>query len=142
MRKSQYFPFGCSVLNKGATGTIFIMSLVWRGPWLGIEPGTSRIRSQHSTTRLSRRRCKHDLMINVTDLSYVSFFGIHCIEQQMRLWQLISTCAMLTVCCQLGVHFNTVWLIFFPLYSQICILVGQYRLVTRYLKSSMQNAVN
>ena len=49
-------PFECSVLNKGTTGTIFITSLVWRGPWLGIEPGTSRTRSQHSTTRLSRRR--------------------------------------------------------------------------------------
>ena len=29
------------VLNKGTTGTIFITSLVWRDPWLGIEPGTS-----------------------------------------------------------------------------------------------------
>ena len=28
----------------------------WRGPWLGIEPGTSRTWSQHYTTRLSRRR--------------------------------------------------------------------------------------
>ena len=37
------FPFECSVQNKGATGTIFITSLVWRGPWLGIEPGTSRL---------------------------------------------------------------------------------------------------
>ena len=45
------------MLNKRTTGTIsFITSLVWRGPWLGIEPGTSRTRSQHSTTRLSRRR--------------------------------------------------------------------------------------
>ena len=46
----------CSVLNKGTTGAIFITYLVWRGLWLGIEPGTSRTRSQHSTTRLSRRR--------------------------------------------------------------------------------------
>ena len=51
------FPFECSVLNKGTTGTIFRTSLVWRGPWLGIEPGTSRTRSQYYTTRLSRRRC-------------------------------------------------------------------------------------
>ena len=43
------------MLNKGTTGTIFITSLVWRGPWLGVEPGTSRTRSQHYTTRLSRR---------------------------------------------------------------------------------------
>ena len=45
LRKSQYLPFQCWVLNKGTTGTIFITSLVWRGPWLGIEPGTSRTRS-------------------------------------------------------------------------------------------------
>ena len=31
------FPFECSVLNKGTTGTIFITFLVWRGPWLGID---------------------------------------------------------------------------------------------------------
>ena len=54
--KASIFPFKCSVLNKGTTGTIFITSLVWRGPWLGIEPGTSRTRSQHYTTRLSRRQ--------------------------------------------------------------------------------------
>ena len=56
LRKSQYFPFECSVLNKGTTGTILITSLVCRGSWLEIEPGTSRTRSQHYTTRLSRRR--------------------------------------------------------------------------------------
>ena len=56
LRKRQYFPFQCCVPNKGTTGTIFITSLVWRGPWLGIEPGTSHTRSHHSTTRLSRRR--------------------------------------------------------------------------------------
>ena len=54
--KKQYFPFYCWTPNKGTDGTIFITSLVWRGPWLGIEPGTSRTRSQHSTTRLSRMR--------------------------------------------------------------------------------------
>jgi len=42
--------FQCWVPNKGTTGTIFIMSLVWRGPWLGIKPGTSRFRRQHATT--------------------------------------------------------------------------------------------
>ena len=54
--RASIFPFECSVLNKGTTDTTFITSLVWRGPWLGIEPETSRTRSQHSTTRLSRRR--------------------------------------------------------------------------------------
>ena len=54
--RASIFPFECSVLNKGTTGIILITSLVWRGPWLGIEPGTSCIRSHHYTTRLSRRR--------------------------------------------------------------------------------------
>ena len=54
--RASIFPFECWVLNKGNTGTIFITSLVWRGPWLGIERGTSRTRSQHYTTRLSRRK--------------------------------------------------------------------------------------
>ena len=39
--KASIFHFQCWVLNKGTTGTIFITSLVWPGPWLGIEPGTS-----------------------------------------------------------------------------------------------------
>ena len=51
--RASIFPFQCWVLNKGTTGTIFIASLVWGGPWLGIEPGTSRTRSRHYTTRLS-----------------------------------------------------------------------------------------
>ena len=54
--RASIYPFECSVLNKDTTGTIFITSLVWRGLWLGIEPGTSLTRSQHYTTRLSRRR--------------------------------------------------------------------------------------
>ena len=36
--RASIFPFEFSVVNKGTTGTIFITSLVWRGPWLGIEP--------------------------------------------------------------------------------------------------------
>ena len=56
--RASIFPFECWVLNKGTTGTIFITSLVWRGPWLEIERGTSRTRSQHYTTWLSRRRYK------------------------------------------------------------------------------------
>jgi len=34
--RASIFPFECSVLNKGTTGTIFIKYLVWRGPWLEI----------------------------------------------------------------------------------------------------------
>jgi len=56
LEKEPVFPFQCWVLNKGTTGTIFISSLVWRGPWLGIEPRTSRTQTQHSMTRLWRRR--------------------------------------------------------------------------------------
>ena len=41
--RASIFPFECPVLNEGTTGTIFITSLVWRGPWLGIEPGTSAL---------------------------------------------------------------------------------------------------
>ena len=52
--RASIFPLECSVLNKGTTGTIFITSLVWRGPWLGIEPGSSCTQSQHSNTRLSK----------------------------------------------------------------------------------------
>ena len=36
LEKEPVFPFW--MLHKGTTGTIFT-SLVWRGPWLGIEPG-------------------------------------------------------------------------------------------------------
>ena len=55
------FPFQYWVPNKGTTGTICITYLVWRGPWQGIEPGTSRTRSQHSSTRLSRSlKLKHN----------------------------------------------------------------------------------
>ena len=35
LEKGQYFAFECWVLNS----TIFIMSLVWRGPWLGLYLG-------------------------------------------------------------------------------------------------------
>ena len=63
--RASIFPFECcSVLNKGTTGTIFITALVWRGPWLGIVPGTSRTRSQHYTARLSRRRYLHIVKTN------------------------------------------------------------------------------
>ena len=64
MKKSQYFPFECSVLNKGTTGIIFLTYLVWRGPWLGIEStGTSRTQRQHYTTRLSRRRYASEIIL-------------------------------------------------------------------------------
>ena len=63
--RASIFPFQCWVLNKGTTGTIFITSLVWRGPWLGIELRTFRTRSQHHITRLSRRRCRLQIKVNI-----------------------------------------------------------------------------
>ena len=50
--RASIFPFECSVLNKGTTGSILIKSLVWRGPWLGIEPGTSRTRPNNKTNKI------------------------------------------------------------------------------------------
>ena len=62
----RFYPlhFLSLLLNKGTTGTIFITSLVWRGPWLGIEPGNSHTGSQHSTTRLSKRQYFNDFVSN------------------------------------------------------------------------------
>ena len=69
LKKSQYFPFQWWVLNKGTTGTIMISSLLRLGPWLGSEPGTSRTRSQHSTTRLSRRRYNCYISCEIMNIS-------------------------------------------------------------------------
>ena len=68
------------MLNKGTTGTIFITALVWRGPWLGIEPGTSRTRSQHSTTRLLRRRYRHHNFVYIMCSSLTVEEAIHFIQ--------------------------------------------------------------
>ena len=53
------FPFLMlsALMLSAKQGNYLYHSLEWRGPWLGIEPGISRTRSQHSTTRLLRRRC-------------------------------------------------------------------------------------
>ena len=45
LRKSQYLPF--NVECQGNYWYHFIMSLVWHGPWLRIEPGTSLTQSQY-----------------------------------------------------------------------------------------------
>ena len=46
--KEPVFHFRCWMLKNETTGTIFITSLLWRGPWLGIEPGTSHTGCWHS----------------------------------------------------------------------------------------------
>ena len=56
LQKEPEFPFSMFSAKQGNYWYHCITSLVWRGPWMGIEPGTSRTRSQHSSTRLSRRR--------------------------------------------------------------------------------------
>ena len=65
------------MLNKGTTGTIFITSLIWRGPWLGIEPETSRTRSQHYTNRLSRGRSEYiNTALSANHFKYFIWDGI------------------------------------------------------------------
>ena len=59
LEKDPVFPFLMLNAKQGTASTIFVMSLIWCGPWLRIEPETSRTRSQHSTSRLSRRQCVH-----------------------------------------------------------------------------------
>ena len=56
LEKEPVFPFSMLSAKQGNYWYNFITSLVWRGPWLGIDPWTSRTRSQHYTTRLWRRR--------------------------------------------------------------------------------------
>ena len=45
----------------------FLTSLVWRGPWLGIEPWTSRTWSQHYYCEAIRGGGSHVSMIAVKD---------------------------------------------------------------------------
>ena len=51
LEKEPVFSFWMFSAKQGHYWYHFITSLVWRSPWLGIEPGTSRTRSQHYTTR-------------------------------------------------------------------------------------------
>ena len=53
--KEPVFPFLMLSAKQGNYWYHFY-NMVWCGPWLGIEPWTSRTRSQHSTNRLLRRR--------------------------------------------------------------------------------------
>ena len=52
----QWPPTSKDFLSQNLSITFIFLSLVWRGPWMAIKPGTSGTRSQHYTTRLSRRR--------------------------------------------------------------------------------------
>ena len=53
--KVSVFLFLMLSAKQGNYLVTFLTALVWRLPWPGIEPGTSRTRSQHSTTRLLRK---------------------------------------------------------------------------------------
>ena len=57
LEKEPVFPFSMLSAKQGNYWYHVITSLVWRGLWLGIKPGTFRTLCQQSTTRLSRRRC-------------------------------------------------------------------------------------
>ena len=93
--RASIFPFQCWVLNKGTTGTIFITSLVWHGPWMGIEPGTSRTGSQHYTTRLSRRRYCICMCVCVRTCLCA------CVFVCERVWVRACLCACVYVCAWL-----------------------------------------
>ena len=70
LEKEPLFPFLMFSAKQGNCWYHFYNSSVGRGPWLGIEPGTSRTRSQHSTTRLSRGRlpaCWNEWLFIVLD---------------------------------------------------------------------------
>ena len=63
LEKEPVFPFKCWVLNKGTTGIIFITSLVWRGPWLGIESGTFALEARTLPLGyLGGAECTYNLM--------------------------------------------------------------------------------
>ena len=68
--RDSIFPFECSVLNKGTTGTIFITSLAWCGPWLGIEPGTSRTRFFLSVSKQWQNILKEQEKYNIICLPF------------------------------------------------------------------------
>ena len=84
--RASIFPCQCWVLNKGTTGTIFVKSLVWRGPWLGNEPGTS-------CTRLSRRRYTDDnvlfkLHVTLLTFSFYNFNNLnHHVFKSAKFWK-------------------------------------------------------
>ena len=109
LEKEPVFPFQCWVLNDGTSGTIFITSLVWRCPWLGIESGTSRTRCQHSTNRLSRRH-QH-----INDDLLASSFSWTCSLIKWMLFSLFNCLRLhlVTDCIPIAsiVHFYLSWLV-------------------------------
>ena len=68
--RASIFPYQCWVLNKGTTGTIFITSLVWRGPRLGIEffPGILTIENPQTS-------CLHEIEIYTLTICLFSTGG-------------------------------------------------------------------
>ena len=85
LEKEPVFPF-FNVECQITIGTIFITSLVWRSPWLEIEPGTSCTRCQHSTTRLSRRRwffvVKSSYFTNICLVIYLQILKIEGLQKR------------------------------------------------------------
>ena len=94
LQKEPVFPFIMFSAKQGNYWYHFITSLVWRGPWLGIEPGTSRTRCQHSTTRLSRRRL---VQVHWNQIVLQRFFCSLFFTQDLKdvLWNYIILYALL-----------------------------------------------
>ena len=91
------FPFLMFSAKQGNYLVLFfITSLVWRGRWLGIEPGTSLTRSQQSTTRLSRRLCTCSKYLYLFDVVRILFHGnlLHCVFEAKERFN-IKTCLLL-----------------------------------------------
>ena len=75
--RASIFPFECSVLNKGTTGTIFITSLVWLGVHdCGLNPGPPALDA--STLLLGYRWGGSTLTYNVIENTYTNIIYHHC----------------------------------------------------------------
>ena len=68
--RASIFPFQCWLLNKVSTGTIFITSLVWHGPWLGIEFFLGIL-----TIEKKKTSCLHEIEIYTLTICLLSTGG-------------------------------------------------------------------
>ena len=85
------------MLNKGTSGTIFITSLVWHSPWLGIEPGTSCTRCLHYTTRLSRRRWPWIIWVTMNSWLWVTMNSWLWVTMNSWLWVTMNSWLWVTM---------------------------------------------
>ena len=82
--KEPVFPFLMFSAKLGNYWYHCLTSLVWRGLLLGIEPGTSHTRCQHSTTRLSRRLCSRLICMAFFDYTVPNYSRVNTFK--VRMW--------------------------------------------------------